>query len=211
MSPFKLLLICFLCLLSIKSFSADKLGDNTVQAEARHYLEAQPGDLIYGSKDAKNIVVEYFSLTCYHCAAFYENTFLKIKKDYIDTGKVRWIKRSFISDGRALFASLILGCQKSDQASESKLLHVLLSKQTVWVTGANFEAVLKNIARLSGMSDTTIDGCLNDISKKEEYIEATSIASKKLGVAATPFFFINGKPMEKGFDFTKFADYLVKE
>ena len=35
-------------------------------------------------------VVEYGSLTCPHCATFSREIFPELKKDYIDTGKVRF-------------------------------------------------------------------------------------------------------------------------
>ena len=45
----------------------------------------------YGRADAPVTVVEYASLGCPHCAAFHAETFPKLKKDYIDTGKVKLI------------------------------------------------------------------------------------------------------------------------
>src|SRR3984957_4359167 len=42
--------------------------------------------------DASGIpIVEYGSLTCPHCATFSREIFPALKKDYIDTGKVRFI------------------------------------------------------------------------------------------------------------------------
>ena len=40
-------------------------------------------------------VVEYGSLTCPHCATFSREIFPELKKDYIDTGRVRFIFREF--------------------------------------------------------------------------------------------------------------------
>ena len=40
-------------------------------------------------------VIEYGSLTCPHCATFSREVFPELKKDYIDTGKVRFIFASF--------------------------------------------------------------------------------------------------------------------
>jgi protein-disulfide isomerase len=40
-------------------------------------------------------IVEYGSLTCPHCATFSREVFPELKKDYIDTGKIRFIFREF--------------------------------------------------------------------------------------------------------------------
>src|SRR3981189_3266577 len=40
-------------------------------------------------------VVEYGALTCPHCATFAREIFPELKKDYIDTGKVKFIFREF--------------------------------------------------------------------------------------------------------------------
>ena len=40
-------------------------------------------------------MIEYVSLTCPHCANFQKNLFPRVKKEFIDTGKVRYIVREF--------------------------------------------------------------------------------------------------------------------
>ena len=54
-------------------------------------------------------VVEYGSLTCPHCATFSREIFPELKKDYIDTGKVRFIFREFSRDGLACEAAWAKG------------------------------------------------------------------------------------------------------
>src|SRR4029077_20157796 len=53
-------------------------------------------DMILGKADAPVTIIEYASLTCPHCAHFATTTFPKIRKDLIDTGKVRWVYRDFL-------------------------------------------------------------------------------------------------------------------
>ena len=42
------------------------------------------GDHILGSGDSKNIIVEYASLTCPHCATFHGDIFPRIKSELVD-------------------------------------------------------------------------------------------------------------------------------
>src|SRR5262249_59212665 len=71
-------------------------GDN-VPVDELMAGEALP-DLALGSNDAPVTIVEYASMTCSHCAAFYGSTFPELKKKYIDTGKVKFILREFPLD-----------------------------------------------------------------------------------------------------------------
>ncbi|MEJ2377128.1 MAG: thioredoxin domain-containing protein, partial [Pseudolabrys sp.] len=55
-------------------------------------------DLWLGDPKAPVIIIEYASMTCPHCAHFDETTFPALKKQYIDTGKVRYTMREFPLD-----------------------------------------------------------------------------------------------------------------
>ena len=63
-----------------------------------------------GPADAKVTIVEYASFTCPHCAAFHTNVFKDLKKDYIDTGKVRFEFREVYFDRYGLWASMMARC-----------------------------------------------------------------------------------------------------
>ncbi len=67
-------------------------------------------EMAIGDKDAPVTMVEYSSLGCPHCAAFHKNTLPRIKKEYIDTGKVRLVYRDFPLGTPALAASMIARC-----------------------------------------------------------------------------------------------------
>jgi len=46
-----------------------------------------------GRAEAPITIVEFTDYQCPYCKQFYTTTFTKIKKNYIDTGKVRWVTR----------------------------------------------------------------------------------------------------------------------
>src|SRR5258708_36189717 len=48
-------------------------------------------DMALGPDDAKVTIVEYAAPTCPHCAAFNKDVFPKLKSEFIDTGKVRYV------------------------------------------------------------------------------------------------------------------------
>jgi protein-disulfide isomerase len=54
-------------------------------------------DMSMGDANAKVTVVEYASLACGHCAEWNKTVFPEFKAKYIDTGKVRYVFREFIT------------------------------------------------------------------------------------------------------------------
>ncbi len=50
-------------------------------------------EMVLGDENAPVTMVEYASFTCPHCATFHNDTFKKLKADYIDSGKVKFIYR----------------------------------------------------------------------------------------------------------------------
>src|SRR5580698_3165225 len=82
---------------------ADRLGW-PVAARADDLTEAERS---FGKPDAKTTVIEFFSLTCSHCAAFAAETFPKVNSELIQTGKVRWVFHDYPLDQIALLAAQI--------------------------------------------------------------------------------------------------------
>src|SRR5580698_6520577 len=62
---------------------------------ARADTDPRMAPRVEGSATAKNVVEEWFSFTCPHCARFAEDVYPEIKTKLIDTGKLRWVFREF--------------------------------------------------------------------------------------------------------------------
>ena len=59
-------------------------------------IKAKTDDEIFlGNNNAKIVVIEYASMTCIHCANFHKEVYPKIKENYIDTNKIKFIFRDF--------------------------------------------------------------------------------------------------------------------
>ena len=67
-------------------------------------------DMALGPKDAAVTITEFASMTCPHCAAFNAQVFPKIKAEYIDTGKVRYVLREFPPDIKAAAGTVLSRC-----------------------------------------------------------------------------------------------------
>src|ERR1700733_14956213 len=92
----------------------------------------QPGtlpELTMG--DASGVpVVEYGSLTCPHCATFSREIFPELKKDYIDSGKVRFTFREFPRNTLDVAAFVLARCVGDDKAFAA--IELLFATQDKW-------------------------------------------------------------------------------
>ncbi len=164
---------------------------------------------VMGSNDAKVTIVEYSSMTCPHCATFHEEVLPTIKKDYIDTGKVRYILREFPLDNLAAAAFMLGRCAPKDKYFP--FIEMMYGKQKVWAFGKGdpLPAMLK-LAKGAGFTKEQFDKCLQD-PKLLDGINAVRARGSKLGVNSTPSFFVNGELIKYAGDVKSFAAILDKK
>jgi protein-disulfide isomerase len=149
------------------------------------------GDMALGAGEgAKVTIVEYASATCPHCAAFHKDVWPKLKADYIDTGKIRFIFREFPLNDPALAAFMI--ARAAPKESYFPLIGVFFDTLETWAKDpANG---LLNIAKQAGFTQEKFDATLKDEKLAKGIMEIRD-GGVKFGVQGTPTFFLNGKPM----------------
>src|SRR6266436_7838559 len=154
-------------------------------------------DMALGPANASVTVTEFASMTCPHCAAFNENVFPKIKSEYIDTGKVRYVFREFPLDIKAAAGSMLARCIAKDDAGKFfAVVDMLFRQQDDWVT-KNTTETLKRIGKQAGLSEQAVETCLKDQALLDKIAADQKFAAEVLKVNSTPTFFINGE-MVKG-------------
>ena len=90
-------------------------------------------EMALGPANASVTITEYASMTCSHCAAFNANVFPKIKSEYIDTGKVRYVFREFPLDSKAAVASMLARCiAKDDVGKYFAVIDMMFKKLDEW-------------------------------------------------------------------------------
>src|SRR6476660_8409822 len=172
------------------------------------YAPPAEGDMTMGPENAKVTVVEYASASCPHCANFYKTTFPDLKKDYIDTGKIRFIFREFPHNQPALAAFMLARCAPKEKYFP--LIDMFFTQQDSWLE-APLEG-LQKIAQLAGFTKESFDACLKNEAVAKGIIAVRDTAEQKFGVDSIPTFFINGE-LVKGEtsigDFRKAIDPLL--
>ena len=153
-------------------------------------------DMALGPANATVTITEYASMTCPHCAAFNAEVFPKIKSEYIDTGKVRYIFREFPLDIKAAAGSMLSRCiAKDDSAKYFAVTDLLFRSQNDWVM-KNTTETLTRIGKQAGLSQPEVEACLKDQKLLDKIAADQKYASDVLKVDSTPTFFINGEKIK---------------
>ncbi len=153
------------------------------------YRQPDIGDRPLGRPDAPVTIVEYASATCGHCGLFHEEDWPVIKKEYVDTGKVRFIFREFPLDQLALAAFMLMRCAPKEKYYP--LLSVIMKTQHTWVKNPREE--LLKIAKLAGMTEKDFEACIKNQNLANSIVGISKNASRDFGIDSTPTFFINGR------------------
>ena len=153
-------------------------------------------DMAIGKADAPIEMIEYASMTCGHCAQFHNLTLPKIKRDYIDKGKLRYVFREFPLDAWAAASSVLARCVGRDQPKRFfAFLDLLFQRQAKWALAENRMAALEQLARQAGMSKQNFAQCFENEALLKG-IQANRRRGEADGVNATPSFLINGTLVE---------------
>lgn len=153
-------------------------------------------DIALGAEDAPVTMIEYASFTCSHCAAFHEENFPRLKAEYIDTGKVRFIQRDVYFDAPGLWAGILAHC---DPQKYYPIASDLFSKQGEWLASQSGDAIaeaLRKIGLANGMSAEQMEACWADQPMVERLVATYQTNAGKDGVEGTPTFVIGGETVQ---------------
>jgi tetratricopeptide (TPR) repeat protein len=147
-------------------------------------------DIVLGSSEAKITVVGYQSF-CEPCARFHATVLPALKRDYIDTGKVRLVMRAISSDDEVVKAIMLMRC--ADPKIASGLESTLHETFAHWQEWKREETRLREIAAAAGMTTEQIDRCLADERLRQSIQKVSDVAGSEFGVKAIPVFFVSGR------------------
>ncbi len=147
-------------------------------------------DIPIGKADAPVTVIEYASMTCSHCAAFHAMTYPTLIKNYVDTGKVRFILREFPLDPLATAAFMLARCSGTDK--RNAVVDLLFDQQKNWAFTDKPLAALADFLKQTGMTQAAFEACINNQDLYEQVSQERDNAAQKFGIDATPTFFFNG-------------------
>lgn len=173
--------------------TAEATTEATTEAPAAEILP----DIALGAEDAPVTIYEYASFTCGHCANFHSENWPKLKADYIDTGKVKFVQRDIYFDAPGLWAGILARCGGDDKYYA--VSDMLFDEQKKWLAGDSGDAIAANLRKIglkAGMTEEQMTACWNDTAKVEQLVATFQQNATADGVEATPTFVIGGDKVE---------------
>ncbi len=199
------------------SLNTGKLGANLKQAGDSVVGEkvnvSIDDDAVLGNPKAKVTIVEFSDFQCPFCRTFWRDSFQQIKKEYLDTGKARFVYRDFPLSFHpaSIPAAQASQCAK-DQGKFWEMHDKMFSEQEKQGQGTIQFGVseLKNWASQIGLDTDKFNQCL-DSGKYKSEVEKDFADGSAYGVSGTPTLFINGKPVVGAQPFSVFKAIIDGE
>ncbi|HWX47561.1 MAG TPA: thioredoxin domain-containing protein [Roseomonas sp.] len=168
------------------------------------------GERSAGPADAPVTVLEFFSLTCTHCAAFHRETWPRVKQELVQKGKMRMVWRDFPLDQLALAAAQVARALPPERYEG--FIGALLASQERWAFARGIDNIgeIAKIAALAGMSREQVEAAVNDQTLRRAILEGRLKAEQEYKVNSTPTFVFGSKAVPGELSFDRFAQ-LVQE
>jgi len=147
-------------------------------------------EMYLGKAEAPVTIVQYASLTCPHCRAFHRDVFPQFKREYIDTGKVRYILREFPIGKTSGTATIALRCAAPGKYFE--LYGKFLEQQPSWVSQEVRLDPIFAVAQQVGVTRPEFDQCLQNQAMIDG-LKRVKDRGRTLGIIGTPNFFVQNQ------------------
>jgi len=179
-TPVRALLTVVLLLAAVETL-AGQSAPNTLASRTR------------GAASAPITVYEMSDFQCPYCRRFSEETFPTLEREYVRTGKVRWVFVNFpltSLHSNAVPAAELALCAGKQNAFWP--VHDLLFKhQEVWAPLKEPAAFFLSLADSAGIDKPALVECVKAPATRAE-VRAEAEGSERSGASSTPTFYIEG-------------------
>lgn len=176
--------------------------------EAAYYLTppSVDDDPMKGDKDAEVTIIEFSEYECPFCGKYVQETFSRIKEEYIDTGKVRYVFRDFPLGFHEHAHKAAEAAECAHDQDRYWEYHDLLFENQ----GALDLESLKQYAEELELDTEEFNECL-DSGRHAEEVAADIKDATEFGVAGTPSFFVNSYSVSGAMPFEAFKQLIEAE
>ncbi len=147
------------------------------------------GGLVFGDVEATTTIVMFTDIQCPFCKRFTNDTYPSLKKDYVDTGKVRFVVRhfplAFHPNAAPAARAVVCARQQSDDKARSLYTKFFALKELTE------KGINSAIGAVEGLDAAKVKECMvSDAAQK--VVDTDYAAGTEVGVSGTPNFFIVG-------------------
>jgi protein-disulfide isomerase len=154
-------------------------------------------EYVMGSPKAKITLVEYASASCPHCARFDAQVFPALKAKYIDTGKVRYVFREFLTPPEQIAAAGFLLARCAGQDHYFHVVEQVFAAQPEIYASNDPKSIFVRIAKGYGIDEKGLDACLNDQTALDALNARLKTAIDVQKIDSTPTFLVNGVKLDE--------------
>jgi protein-disulfide isomerase len=163
-----------------------------------------------GDANARVTIIEFGDYQCPYCRQFWRETFPRLKKEYIDTGKVRFIYRDYPQPvhPEAMLSAMAAECA-DDQGKYYEFHDKIFREQDRRGRDVvRYRAPeLKRWAADITLDTTAFNACLDEERHKDE-VSKDYKDLEGLGLEGTPIFFVNGRVLVGAHPFATFQKVI---
>lgn len=153
------------------------------------------GDMSLGSAKAKVTVVEYASMSCPHCARFNNNVFPAFRKKYVDSGKVRYVLREYLTQPVEVAEAGFMLARCAGKGGYFSVIDTFFHGQEEMYRVGDAGPLIGSAGAVGGLTAPQIEACLSDDAARKALEARVEGYATHEGVDSTPTFVINGQKL----------------
>jgi protein-disulfide isomerase len=166
---------------------------------------------VLGKSDAKVTIIEFADLRCPFCERFFTDTEPQIIKNYVDTGKAKFIFRQYAFLGPASTVAANAAECANEQGKFWDMHNYFYKNQPDESDTSMYNTdKLTEIAETLGMNTDQFRSCL-DTNKYNDKVSADFSEGQKVGVTGTPTIFVDGTPLVGAQPYESFKQLIDAE
>jgi protein-disulfide isomerase len=155
---------------------------------------ATDADMSLGNPQAKVTVIEYASASCPHCARFNNEVFPAFKAKYIDSNKIHYVFREFLTPPVEVAAAGFLTARCAGKDKYFSALDAIYRGQQAMFESGDYRGALLRVAQSEGLSESQFNACVSDQAALNALNDRVT-GYEKAGIDSTPTFVVNGKKL----------------
>ncbi|WP_158918517.1 DsbA family protein [Caulobacter sp. S45] len=155
-------------------------------------------EMSLGNPNAKVTVVEYASDTCSHCARFATTVFPAFKTKYVDTGKVRYVFREFLTPPEQVSAAGFLLARCAGKDKYFQVIDAEFRGQQQMFESGDAKGTMLGIAKTFGLDEKQFNDCVQNETALKALGDRVQKAQDVDHITGTPTLIVNGKTLAEG-------------
>lgn len=155
-------------------------------------------EIVIGDKNASHTLVIYSSFSCGHCCKFHEKELPRLKRQYVDSGKLKIILRNYIDDLAAMEAAILMRIFYNKSKDVIGLYKVVFDSQQDWMKSQNPREFLKQIFVKAGFDHKEVSNYLDTNNPEYKKISAGLMKEQQramhvLKISSVPAFVLDDR------------------